>query len=112
MPDEPVITYTLEQVFEGINQKLTVLSERHDQESRRMDKLENRVGKLEQVVMDELPRIRKFMEDQDVQQQVEAALDSRRVKGLSQRDRVIVGGLSACILAVTILSLIHGLFAR
>lgn len=104
------ITYTTKEILSDINRKLNesaLITEQHD---RRLNAVETRISHHDRVLNDELPKLTKFMQDFDVQRQVEDALDSRRVRGISNRDRIIVGGISACILLITLIDLLPKAF--
>lgn len=107
-----VIVIPVSQILDGINDKLAKTAALSEQLGRRMDGLEARVERHDKIIGEQMPRLLKFMEDMNVQQQVEAALDSRRVRGISNRDKVIVGGLSSCLMLLGLLqylpNVLHG----
>lgn len=115
MADEPTgtggrISYTTKEILADINKKLNESVLITEQIDRRTTALESRVANHDRMLSDEMPKLMKFMQDMDVQQQVEAALDSRRVHGISNRDRLVVGGISACILLITLIDLLPRAF--
>lgn len=104
------ITYTTKEILSDINRKLSESALITEQLDRRMTAIEHRVNQHDRVLTDELPKLTKFMQDFDVQRQVEDALDSRKVRGISNRDRLVVGGISACILMITLVDLLPKAF--
>lgn len=90
----------MKEILADINEKLAKNAVFNDQLDRRMGTLEQRVASHDRILTDQLPKLQKAVEGIEVQKQVEAALDSRRVRGVSTRDRVMIGGLSACLLAL------------
>lgn len=99
-----LISYDLKEILEGINEKLAKNAVLAEQLDRRVSGVEARVAAHDRILTEQIPKFQKVIEDLNVQKQVEAALDSRRIKGVSNRDRFVVGALSACILLVTILA--------
>lgn len=104
------ITYTTKEILSDINRKLSESALITEQLDRRTTALENRVAGHDRLLTDELPKLTKFMQDFDVQRQVEDALDSRRVRGISNRDRLIGSIIGACLLLVTFIDLLPKAF--
>lgn len=104
------VSYTTKEILADINRKLTESALITTQLDRRMSAIEQRVSQHDAVLNSEIPKLTKFMQDFDVQRQVENALDSRKVRGVSTRDRVVVGGISACIMLVTLVDLLPKAF--
>lgn len=103
MAPSEIVSYSLKEILADINEKLSKNTVFNDQLDRRMSTLETRVQSHDKILTDQLPKLQKLVEEINVQKQVEAALDSRRVRGVSTRDRVLIGGLSACLLALGLL---------
>lgn len=98
------IVFTTKEILAEINAKLAKQDVLVEQLDKRTERLEHRIETHDRILTDQIPKLTDFMEKMNVQQQVEAALDSRRVHGVSSRDKLLVGGLSACILVVSLLS--------
>lgn len=101
-----VVVYSTKEILDSINEKLAKAGVLADQHDKRLTTLETRVMSHDRILTEQLPKFQRVVEDLDVQRQVEAALDSRRVSGISNRDRAIAGALSACILALGIVEVL------
>lgn len=104
------ITYTTKEILADINRKLSEGALITEQLDRRMTAIEHRVSQHDRALTEELPKLTKFMQDFDVQRQVEDALDSRKVRGISNRDRLIGSIIGACLLLVTFIDLLPKAF--
>ena len=93
-------------------ERLAVLEQEILRLDREMDRVRDKVHTLEsstraiEILAQQVPKLTEFMQAMDVQQQVELALDERNIRGTSGRDKLLVAALSACLLVISIVTLL------
>lgn len=104
MPDsEGSIIYSTREILDSINEKLTRGQAAMEQFDKRLTGVEARVAAHDKILTEQLPKFQKVVEDMNVQSQVEAALDSRKVRGVSRRDQMVASAIGLLILALAVL---------
>jgi hypothetical protein len=97
------VSYTTKEILDGINDKLSRQALFVEQVDRRLTAVENRLGRHDEILTEQVPRLARVIEDLNVQQQVEAALEAKQVKGISRTDKIVGGAIGACVLLVTVI---------
>lgn len=113
MTDDPIIGYSFKEILSDINEKLARNSVFNEQLDRRMSTLEARVAGHDKILTDQLPKIQQSVDDLstklNVQGQVEAALDSRKVRGRTRNERLLTFAVGLIVLSLAILAYLpHG----
>ncbi len=112
-PDtEGVIVYSTREVLDSINEKLAKGQTAMEQLDRRVSGAEGRLAAHDKILTEQIPKFQKAIEELNVQKQVEDALDSRKVKGISRRDQVVTAAIGMLILALALLQYLPHLNAH
>src|ERR1043166_6206146 len=103
MGDEYVggrITYTTRELIDALEARVLAMERVHSQMDKRLDTLDRSIARLADVLDKTLPSIQDFMDQMNVKEQVESALDDRNLRGTIGWDKMVMAILSMALIVI------------